>query len=42
VVIGVPADSLVVCRPEDRQRAEETIDVAMGYAGATKVSMFRT
>jgi 2-dehydropantoate 2-reductase len=40
-VLGVPADSLVVRRPEDRQRADEALDVAMGYAGATKASMLQ-
>jgi 2-dehydropantoate 2-reductase len=40
-VLGVPADSLVVRRPEDRQRANEALEVAMGYAGATKASMLQ-
>jgi len=40
-VLGVPADSLVVRRPEDRQRADEALEVAMGYAGATKASMLQ-
>ena len=40
-VLGVPAESLVVRRPEDRQRADEALDVAMGYAGATKASMLQ-
>ena len=40
-VLGVPADSLVVRSPEDRQRAEEALEVAMGYAGATKASMLQ-
>ena len=40
-VLGVPADSLVVGGPEDRQRADEALDVAMGYAGATKASMLQ-
>jgi 2-dehydropantoate 2-reductase len=40
-VLGVLADSLVVRRPEDHQRADEALEVAMGYAGATKASMFQ-
>ena len=40
-VLGVTADSLVVRGPEDRQRADEALDVAMGYAGATKASMLQ-
>ena len=40
-VLGVPAESLVVRGPEDRQRADEALDVAMGYAGATKASMLQ-
>jgi 2-dehydropantoate 2-reductase len=40
-VLGVPADSLVVRGPEDRQKAEEALKVAMGYAGATKASMLQ-
>ncbi|MDQ3863438.1 MAG: ketopantoate reductase family protein [Actinomycetota bacterium] len=40
-VLGVPAESLVVRGPEDRQRAEEALEVAMGYAGATKASMLQ-
>jgi len=40
-VLGVPADSLVVRGPEDRQRADEALEVAMGYAGATKASMLQ-
>ena len=40
-VLGVPADSLVVRDPEDRQRADEALEVAMGYAGATKASMLQ-
>src|SRR5215204_2648262 len=40
-VLGVPADSLVVRHPEDRQRAGEALEVAMGYAGATKASMLQ-
>jgi 2-dehydropantoate 2-reductase len=40
-VLGIPADSLVVRGPEDRQRADEALEVAMGYAGATKASMLQ-
>jgi 2-dehydropantoate 2-reductase len=40
-VLGVPANSLVVRHPEDRQRADEALEVAMGYAGATKASMLQ-
>ena len=40
-VLGVPAESLVVRSPEDRQKAEEALEVAMGYAGATKASMLQ-
>jgi len=40
-VLGVPADSLVVRGPEDRPRADEALEVAMGYAGATKASMLQ-
>jgi 2-dehydropantoate 2-reductase len=40
-VLGVPADSLVVRGPEDRQRADEALELAMGYAGATKASMLQ-
>ena len=40
-VLGVPADSLVTRGPEDRQRADEALEVAMGYAGATKASMLQ-
>ena len=40
-VLGVPAESLVVRSPEDRQRADEALEVAMGYAGATKASMLQ-
>ena len=40
-VLGVPAESLVVRGPEDRQRADEAFEVAMGYAGATKASMLQ-
>jgi 2-dehydropantoate 2-reductase len=40
-VLGVPAESLVVRGPEDRRRADEALEVAMGYAGATKASMLQ-
>ena len=40
-VLGVTADSLVVRGPGDRQRADEALEVAMGYAGATKASMLQ-
>jgi 2-dehydropantoate 2-reductase len=41
LVLGVPAESLVVRAPEDEQRADEALEVAMGYAGATKASMLQ-
>jgi 2-dehydropantoate 2-reductase len=40
-VLGVPAGSLVVHRPGDRERADEALDVAMRQAGATKASMLQ-
>lgn len=40
-VLGVEAGDLVVRGPEDRARADEAIEVAMGYAGATKASMLQ-
>jgi 2-dehydropantoate 2-reductase len=40
-VLGVPADSLVVRSSEDRQKADGALEVAMGYAGATKASMLQ-
>ena len=40
-VLGVEAASLVLRGPEDRGRVEEAIEVAMGYAGATKASMLQ-
>jgi len=40
-VLGVPAEALVVRAPEDRRRADEALEVAMGYAGATKASMLQ-
>jgi 2-dehydropantoate 2-reductase len=40
-VLGAPADGLVVRGPEDWERAEEALEVAMGQAGATKASMLQ-
>lgn len=40
-VLGVEAEALVLRVPEDRERVEEAIEVAMGYAGATKASMLQ-
>jgi len=40
-VLGVPAGSLVVRGPGDRERADEALDVAMRQAGATKASMLQ-
>ena len=40
-VLGVPAESLVERGPEARQKADEALRVAMGYAGATKASMLQ-
>jgi 2-dehydropantoate 2-reductase len=40
-VLGVPAEALVVRGPEDEQKAGEALEVAMGYAGATKASMLQ-
>jgi 2-dehydropantoate 2-reductase len=40
-VLGVPARSLVVRGPEDRQRADEALEIAMRQAGATKASMLQ-
>ena len=40
-VLGVSADALVVRGPEDRERAEEALEVAMQQAGATKASMLQ-
>jgi 2-dehydropantoate 2-reductase len=37
----VPAGSLVVRGPEDRERADEALEVAMRQAGATKASMLQ-
>ena len=40
-VLGVEAGSLVLRGPEDRGRVDEAVEVAMGYAGATKASMLQ-
>jgi 2-dehydropantoate 2-reductase len=40
-VLGVPAESLVVRDPKDRERAGEALEVAMQQAGATKASMLQ-
>ncbi len=40
-VLGVPAESLVVRGPDDRERADEALAVAMRQAGATKASMLQ-
>jgi 2-dehydropantoate 2-reductase len=40
-VLGVPAESLVVRGPEDRERADEALALAMRQAGATKASMLQ-
>lgn len=40
-VLGVEAEALVLRGPEDRGRVEAAIEVAMGYAGATKASMLQ-
>jgi 2-dehydropantoate 2-reductase len=40
-VLGVPAESLVVRDPEDRERADGALEVAMEQAGATKASMLQ-
>jgi 2-dehydropantoate 2-reductase len=40
-VLGVPAESLVVRGPEDRERADEALEIAMRQAGATKASMLQ-
>jgi 2-dehydropantoate 2-reductase len=40
-VLGVPAESLVVRGPEDRQRADEALGVGMEEYGATKASMLQ-
>jgi 2-dehydropantoate 2-reductase len=40
-VLGVPAESLVVRDPGDRERADGALAVAMQQAGATKASMLQ-
>lgn len=40
-VLGVEAESLVFRGPGDRERVDEALEVAMGYAGATKASMLQ-
>ena len=40
-VLGVEAESLVQRGPEDRSKVDEALEVAMGYAGATKASMLQ-
>ena len=40
-VLGVSADSLVVRSSEDREKADEALEVAMSHAGATKASMLQ-
>ncbi len=40
-VLGVPAEALVVRGPEDRERADGALEVAMQQAGATKASMLQ-
>ena len=40
-VLGVPAESLVVRDPGDRERVEEALGIAMQQAGATKASMLQ-
>jgi 2-dehydropantoate 2-reductase len=40
-VLGVPAGSLVVRDPDDLERADEALEVAMRQAGATKASMLQ-
>jgi 2-dehydropantoate 2-reductase len=40
-VLGVPAEDLVVRGPEDEQRADEALEIAMNQAGATKASMLQ-
>ena len=40
-VLGVPAESLVVRSPNDRERADEALKIAMRQAGATKASMLQ-
>ena len=40
-VFGIPAGSLVVRDPSDRERADEAVEVAIRRAGATKASMLQ-
>jgi 2-dehydropantoate 2-reductase len=40
-VLGVPAESLVVRGPAERERVDEALEVAMEQAGATKASMLQ-
>ncbi len=40
-VFGIPADSLVVRGPGDRERADEAVEVVVRKAGATKASMLQ-
>jgi 2-dehydropantoate 2-reductase len=40
-VVGIPAEALVVRGPEDRQSADEALEVVMGQVGATKASMLQ-
>jgi 2-dehydropantoate 2-reductase len=40
-VLGVPAEALVVRSTEDRQGADEALEVVMGQVGATKASMLQ-
>ena len=40
-VLGVEAESLVLRGPEDREEVDEALEVAMGFAGATKASMLQ-
>ena len=40
-VLGVPVESLVVRDPDDLERADEALEVAMRQAGATKASMLQ-
>jgi 2-dehydropantoate 2-reductase len=40
-VLGVPAESLVVRSAEDRECADEALEMAMRQAGATKASMLQ-
>ena len=40
-VLGVPAEALVVRGTEDRQSADEALELVMGQVGATKASMLQ-